>query len=347
MEVASNPQITARSTVVIPIDEQSAIGNARRISSKIAALAGLKESLRNNVPLVVTELATNLLRHAKDGEILIHVAPAGEGWAVEIIALDRGPGIADVPRALSDGYSRSGTRGCGLGAVRRLSTEFDIYSRQPSGTVVISRIFARGRGKRAPRAHVSAICVPMPGEHLSGDAWQISLHENHFGAIVIDGLGHGPLASAAALRGIKVFDERSAITPHDYLESAHLAMQGSRGAAAAFARVDLARNSLQYAGIGNIAGRLADTRGHKTRSLISLDGIVGSQIRRVQQFDFPLSTDELLIMHSDGLSERWNLEDYPGLSQADVATITAVLYRDAKRGRDDATVLVARINSTR
>ncbi|HUA32943.1 MAG TPA: ATP-binding SpoIIE family protein phosphatase [Candidatus Binataceae bacterium] len=347
MEVASHTHTAARSTVVIRIDEQSAIGDARRVSTKIAAGAGLKESLRNNVPLIVTELATNLLLHAKDGEILIHLTPTPTGSAVEIIATDRGPGIADVKRALDDGYSRAGTRGCGLGAVKRLSTEFDIYSRQPSGTVVMSRIFTRGRKEGSARAHVSAICVPKPGEHISGDAWQISRLGNHFGAVVIDGLGHGPLAAEAASRAIDIFDERHSITPQEYLESTHLVIQGSRGAAAAFARVDLERNTLQYAGVGNIVGRLADARSRKTRSLISLDGIVGAQIRKVRQFDYQLSPDELLIMHSDGLSERWNLEDYPGLAQADVATIAGVLYRDAKRGRDDATVLVARLNSTR
>ena len=92
------------------------------------------------VPLIVTELATNLFLHATGGEIIIRMLPVEVGSGIEIIALDRGPGIADVRRCMADGYSGGGTRGCGLGAVRRLSTEFDIYSTQPAGTVVMSRV---------------------------------------------------------------------------------------------------------------------------------------------------------------------------------------------------------------
>ena len=50
-------------------------------------------------------------------------------------------------------------------------------------------------------------------------------------------------------------------------------------------------------------------------------------------------------MHSDGLSARWKLDDYPGLAQADTGVVAAILYRDARRGRDDATILVARLQA--
>ena len=94
----------------------------------MAERARMRESELGRVPLIVTELATNLLLHATGGEIIIRMLPAEAAPGLEIVALDRGPGIADLQRCMADGYSGGGTRGCGLGAVRRLSTEFDIYS---------------------------------------------------------------------------------------------------------------------------------------------------------------------------------------------------------------------------
>jgi hypothetical protein len=66
-------------------------------------------------------------------------------------------------------------------------------------------------------------------------------------------------------------------------------------------------------------------------------------VAKLQQFQYDLLEGDLLLMHSDGLTSRWKLADYPGLSHRVPALIAAVLYRDFKRGRDDATVLVARL----
>ena len=103
---------------LIAITDRSSIGEARRISSHMAELAQIKETGRGRVPLIATELATNLLLHAEGGELLIRVLPAEAGPGIETIALDRGPGIANLHLSMADGVSGGGTRGCGLGAVR-------------------------------------------------------------------------------------------------------------------------------------------------------------------------------------------------------------------------------------
>jgi len=121
----------------IAITDRSSIGEARRISAQMAERARIEDAERGRVPLIVTELATNLLLHATGGEILIRMLPAEAGPGVEIIALDRGPGITNIQRCMADGYSSGGTGGTGLGAVRRISTEFDIYSQPLVGTVVL------------------------------------------------------------------------------------------------------------------------------------------------------------------------------------------------------------------
>jgi hypothetical protein len=92
--------------------------------------------------------------------------------------------------------------------------------------------------------------------------------------------------------------------------------------------------------VGNIAAHLI-TR-HDRRQLVSHNGIVGSNVRKVQEFDAPWTEDTLLVLHSDGLQSRWHLDDYPGLAMCHPALIAGVLYRDHARGRDDVTVVVVR-----
>ena len=328
----------------IEIRDRSSVGEARRISSQMAERANLPRAQLGRVPLIVTELATNLLAHAQGGEIVLRLLLNEAAPGLEIIALDHGPGIGDVSTCLADGYSRSGTRGCGLGAVRRLSTDFDIHSRHPAGTVVISRV--GDGGPRSERRGFSAICVPAPGETECGDAWSLRQKGNQLAAIVVDGLGHGPLAAAAAEQAIAVFGEHWFPTPADYLAAADAAMRATRGAALAMAQVDLAARELHYAGVGNIAARIVNLGANRQQSLVSHGGIVGAGLRKVQQFDYRWQEGDLLVMHSDGLNERWNLGTYAGLAQTDVAVIAGIVYRDAKRTRDDATVLAARLTAS-
>jgi len=327
----------------IAITDRSSIGEARRISAQMAERARIEDAERGRVPLIVTELATNLLLHATGGEILIRMLPAEAGPGVEIIALDRGPGITNIQRCMADGYSSGGTGGTGLGAVRRISTDFDIYSQASVGTVVLSRVRSINRKLHGP-VQFSAINVPAPNETECGDAWHLWMADGRLSAMVVDGLGHGPLAAIAAARALQVIDESAFDSPETYLSAAHLALRSSRGAALAMAQVHLAQGTLSYAGIGNIAGRIIGPTG-LSQSLLSHNGIVGVESRKPQQFEHVWQNGDLLVMHSDGLSERWKLEDYAGLAHADTAVIAAVIYRDAKRGRDDATILVTRLSA--
>jgi anti-sigma regulatory factor (Ser/Thr protein kinase) len=335
----------AHQQLSVAITDRSSIGEARRLSSLMAERARMTGVELGRVPLIVTELATNLVLHAKGGEIIIRMLPAETGAGLEVIALDRGPGIADLQSCMVDGYSEGGTRGCGLGAVRRLSTEFDIYSTQPAGTVVMSRVRSLER-KMGVEPEFSAVCVPAPNETECGDAWQVRLIDRALTVIVVDGLGHGPLAANAAAEALAVFDGDRFDSPAGYLEAAHSALTTTRGAAIGMALLDLDQHKLRYAGVGNIAGSLVGAGSDRGRALLSTNGIVGSGARRLQQFDYEWQDRDLLIMHSDGLNDRWKLSDYPGLIRADTGVIAAVLYRDAKRGRDDATVVVARLNAS-
>jgi anti-sigma regulatory factor (Ser/Thr protein kinase) len=315
------------------IADASAIGEARRDSQRLAAQVGFDETLAGRVALVATELATNVLRHAGSGEVLLQALPTDSGISIELLALDRGPGMGDPEQCLQDGYSTIGTAGTGLGAVKRLSAEFDIYSLRSHGTAVLSRI---GTGERA---NFGAVCTAKDGETVCGDTWRAACLANQKALVVVDGLGHGTLAAEASRLAAEVFQNDPFAAPQTLIERMHRALTGTRGAAGACVYLN-GGAELFYAGIGNIAGRVCTADG--SRGLVSHSGTLGFQARRVQQFAYPRSQTSLLIMHSDGLTARWNIAEHVGLHARHPALVAAVLYREHARGRDDATVVVYR-----
>jgi serine phosphatase RsbU (regulator of sigma subunit) len=161
--------------------------------------------------------------------------------------------------------------------------------------------------------------------------------------MVVDGLGHGPLAANAAQEALRIFSSHQNFSPAQIIEATHHTLRATRGAAVAVAAINQAQQQIQYCGVGNIAGTILSTTG--SRSLVSHNGIVGHELRRVQEFTYPWPENALLVMHSDGLMSRWNLAAYPGLSTRHPSIISGVLYRDFNRGYDDVTVVVAKNSS--
>ncbi|MFO1019686.1 MAG: ATP-binding SpoIIE family protein phosphatase [Planctomycetales bacterium] len=334
--------------MAVNVTESSQIGEVRRHASRIAAEAGLSQADCNNTAIVAMELATNLSRYATGGEVLLRTFGKNGGSGVEILALDRGPGIADVAKCLADGYSTGGTPGAGLGAIRRLSTEFDIFSMQPGGTVVLSRIQAnKGRDVVPTGFSWGAINRPAPHEQQCGDTWRIAERPDELAVMVADGLGHGPLAALAADSAAAAFEQHSFQALTQLFTLVDQRTRGSRGAAVAVAQIQRSTGNLKYAGVGNIAASLKSQQGTSSKGLISHSGTVGVEMRKVQQFDYECPEQAVLIMHSDGLQNRWALETYPGLLQRHPSIIAAILYRDFLRGRDDVTVVVIKFSVPR
>lgn len=312
------------------ISEASAVGEVRRHAQRLAGELGLDGTTTGRIGIVVTELGNNLVRHASGGEILLQGIETDDGYQIEALAIDRGPGMADVSRCLEDGYSTGGTAGTGLGAVRRLSAAFDIYTRPGKGCAIMARVGA-GRSEG-----FGAICVAVAGETVCGDAWSLALRDDEFSLAVFDGLGHGPLAAEASTAATALFETMPFEQPRALMERAHQRLAGSRGAAGACAH--RSPRTLRYCGVGNICGRAIGP--DKALGLVSHNGTLGVQLHRAQEFEYAAPDPFLLIMHSDGLSARWSLEQHEGLRYCHPGVIAAVLYREHARGRDDATVVV-------
>jgi anti-sigma regulatory factor (Ser/Thr protein kinase) len=311
------------------IDETSKVGEARRAAQTLANFE-FDADTAGKVAIVATELANNLLLHAGGGELLIQTLADGENVIVELLAIDRGKGMENVAKCLTDGYSTIGTPGTGLGAIRRLSNEFDIHSVAGEGTLVMARF-------GAPLAlRYGAVNVALEGELECGDAWSLTHGDDGVSAFMIDGLGHGTFAAEAARVAVAAFESNPFSTPQEIMIRANSLMSKTRGGAGACARIR--GSKVSYAGVGNISATLVSPG--KSQGMVSHNGTLGLNQRRTQQFEYELDAGALLVMHSDGISARGDLRSRPDILACHPAIVAGALYRDYNRGRDDSTVLV-------
>ena len=325
--------------MALAVTEPSEAGEVRRQAARLAAVLGLGETDAGRVALVATELAGNLAKHARGGSLLLHPRAEDGRTGVEMLALDRGPGIGNVAEALRDGYSTAGTPGTGLGAAMRVADRFDIHSVPGAGTAIVAQLWSGGRGDDpAPGAGFGVVRIAKPGEEACGDGVALLHDGSRTRMMVADGLGHGVGASEAAAAAARAFEANAGHPLPRVMERLHGALRHTRGAAIALAEVDRETRALTYVGVGNISGVIV--AGGTSQSLVSHNGTVGFQLLRVKEFAYAWPEGALLVMHSDGIGSRWTLDGYPGLAARHPSLVAGVLYRDFSRGRDDSTVAV-------
>lgn len=330
--------------------DQGLAAAGRREAAGLARRAGLTDNRSADLALAVTEAATNLQKHADDGALALRITAFGDRAAVELLALDSGPGIADIGAALRDGSSTAGTLGVGLGAIRRLADEFAIHTLPGRGTCLYAR-FTAPPGDAAgpgPFSQFSGLTRPIGGETQCGDTWAAREERDargvpHVLVMMCDGLGHGPLAARAADAARTAFRTSRASDPAAILTDIHAGLRSTRGAAVAVARVDPAARQVSLCGVGNTA---ACVLGAESRQpLMSVPGIVGHNFPRLQTFSAALPPGQVLVLHSDGLNSRWQPAQFPGLTAQAPAVVAAQLLWQAGTRRDDAGVVVVRVPS--
>jgi anti-sigma regulatory factor (Ser/Thr protein kinase) len=321
------------------LDDESAIGAARRAAGRVAEAIALSERKVGEAAIVVTEMATNLRRHARDGALVIRILRHGERAGLGIVAIDTGPGMADARRSADDGYSTGGTLGIGLGAIERLSSWSDGVSVPGEGTVLVSELWD---GPPPARQATACLTRPLTGEVVCGDAVGIREVDGRIVVLVVDGLGHGPMAAQAANEALRAFEAHPVVSAASVVNELHRALAGTRGAAVAVADIDTRTASVTFAGIGNVAGWIVD---HGTRrGMVSMPGIAGHKARRVQEWRYEVPAGARIVLHSDGLTDKW--QPGPTLLTRDPILGAAVLMRDAGTRHDDASVVVAEVPCT-
>ncbi|MCX6690631.1 MAG: ATP-binding protein/SpoIIE family protein phosphatase [Methanoregula sp.] len=332
----------------IHIGEMSGVVEARQTAMTLCEIQGFDAALSGKVAIIVTELATNLVKHAGGGDLLIRRYNEADRFGIECLALDRGPGIKDIGRCLQDGYSTGGSPGNGLGAVRRLASFFDLYSPPGKGAAFLAVIDGTSPAQESGPPHlvgpsplgIGVVCLPAMPDEPCGDGWDIARLPGRTVILVVDGLGHGLEASEVPREAIDIFRKNPTVEPTEILKLLHASLRSTRGGAVAVTVIDERNGTVRFAGAGNISGQIISSSG--TRSMVSLNGTAGVEIRKFQEFTYPWGPEAVLVLQSDGLTSHWNMEDYPGLLKKHPALIAGVLYRDHTRGRDDVTVLVVK-----
>ncbi|MFE9751677.1 SpoIIE family protein phosphatase [Saccharothrix saharensis] len=317
----------------IRIDHASAVHVAARTAKWLAADLGLPAALPDRAAVVASELASNLDKHAKRGTVYVH--PLLQGTGVEITAVDHGPGMTDLQHCLADGNTTTGTLGVGLGAIRRMASEF-VVTTAPDGTLASARIRAPddSRGGHLDIAH---LVLPVPGEERSGDVAAIAETDDGGTLLLVDGLGHGPAAADAACAAERAFHRDPTRPLPELMTALHQALRHTRGAAVAVLR--LRSGTASFWGVGNITAAVL-TDGH-ARQLPSRPGVAGLRMDPSGRHDLAVPPGSTIVLHSDGVDCRWLL-DSPTRATLPPQLLAAGLIRDHRHLRDDAGVLVAR-----
>ena len=327
-----------------PVTEPSQVAEGRRLVLWLASSLEFSEERAGQAALIASELGTNLVKHARGGELLVRplTTAEGESTGLEILSLDKGPGMPEMS-ARRDGYSTTGTLGHGLGAIQRQADQLDIYT-HTSGTAIAARIWREPPPADVGqlRFEVGAVHACKPGEDVCGDDWGWRQRDGRLTLFIADGLGHGLYAHDAATAATGVFAKGHEQTPRLLITDVHAALRPTRGAAVAMLAVDLDRRIGTFAGLGNIAGLILLPSGGSRHNMVSHNGTAGHSASRIHEFTYPIPPQATIVMFSDGLGSHWDLSGYPGLAQRPPALIAGVLYRDFSRRRDDVTVVVAR-----
>lgn len=326
----------------VALADSSHVSAARQGVNRLTQALGFDGTQAGRAAIVATEAATNIVKHAGSGTLIARALGFGEALGIELLAIDSGPGMHDFEASAVDGHSTAGTPGNGLGAIRRQSDEFEVYTRAGQGTILRALLWADARPADGPY-EIGALCVPKPGETVCGDAWGVVYGAHGATFLLADGLGHGPDASRAANLAVDALHQHAADSAVRILDRAHHKLKPTRGAAVAVMRHDKAASELAFAGIGNVSAVILESGAR--RAMVSHNGIVGANVHKSQEFRYPWPRGALLVAHSDGLETHWDLARYPGLVDCHPAVIAAVLFREHSRRRDDCGIVVARARS--
>ena len=325
--------------ISVTVVDPSHVSEVRLAVSRLAHELEFNPTKAGRVALIATEAVTNMVRHGGGGTFTARPLASRGSLGVEMLAIDSGPGMGDFAHSSRDGVTTGSTPGTGLGAIGRISDEFEVQTAPGHGTILRMVVWDKVPSGRE-HYEVGAVLVPKSGETACGDAWSMECHADGATFMMADGLGHGPDASRAASMAMEVLQQHPEYGAARLLDLAHGKLRASRGAALAVMRHDRQSGEIVYAGVGNISATIVE--GDKRRAMVSHNGIVGHNMTRSQEYRYAWPRGSLLVAHSDGLETQWDLGAIPGITRAHPSVIAAALYRRHSRKRDDVVVMVAK-----
>lgn len=326
----------------LPIKEALDCVMAQQAARQVAKALGFAEAASEEVALVATELASNVVKHAGHGTLTMRPVYKGDCNGIEILAEDQGPGMVNVERSWADGYSTAGSLGYGLGTVNRLMDEVDIVSTPGLGTRIACQRWLRPDRTSPVRLPWETGIVTRSRRFApaNGDAFVLRESQNQLLVGVIDGLGHGEPAQQAAMAAQQYIQSHAGLELDKIFRGVSRACRATRGVVMALALFK-SPSQLSFASIGNIEVR-AWTRGERLYFLPQR-GILGLNEPDVVVHNFRWQPGWLLVMHTDGLRSQWQWTDFPGLERESAQSAATRLMRSLASEDDDATVVTLRM----
>lgn len=311
----------------------SAVGAARRRASFLSSELGATSEQRARVELVVSEGARNALKHGDKGEVWLTPLEDCGCHGLDVHFVDSGPGIDDLPRAMTNGYSTSGTQGSGLGTIRRQSDLFDIVT-GPDGTVVWAR-FWFGEPPPTSDLQIAGLRFTYPDEVVSGDGWRFTPRNRRI--VVVDGVGHGPTAWAAAGLALESMDLQGELPLDEAVANVHEVLRGTSGVA--LHALELGEEEVRNVAVGNVEAMIV--RGNGTQDQLRRQrGVVGYRLpSKIEIYTHPWSANDVVALWSDGFAIRGTMPLTPRLGRLPTPVTVSVMARQAVMNIDDSTLV--------
>lgn len=316
------------------LDEASLTLARERIRTVALAQSFDREAVET-LALVATEVGRNQLIHSRLGRLSVQPIERDGVPGVELVAADRGEGLADPATAFAGTPRTAGSLGVGLASVRGAAHELDVDVRLGAGTCIRVRTFARPvrRGRE-----VGLLVRAARGEVTSGDDAVVVRSPGGLRVVVADGLGHGAAARADAASTVEALSGEG--SPDAVLAELHGALGRRRGSAVAVVEIDEATRSARMVGVGNVDVLRVHLQGvSRFTGEPGALGITGQRLRLRPQA-FPFEPRDLLVVHTDGLTSRTTLDARAASSREHPVVVAQRLLASFGRDHDDATVLV-------
>ena len=323
-----------------PVVDDASITVVREHVRALGAELGFAQNDTEFVATAATELARNQLVHARGGRFVVRSIERCGVRGLELVAADRGSGLADPTRAFDGMISTRGGLGSGVASVRQLMDELDFDIRLGEGTCIWARKFA---GPVPYRSEVAILGRPCEGESESGDDAAFVRQGDALTIGIVDGLGHGILARDVAAPSAALLRSRAELAPTAILHEVDDTLRAARGAVMAVARIDCRLGQIEHAAVGDVRTHLYRPR--ECHRFSSVAGVLGAADQRGRKYvvERELMQDhDVIVMFSDGLTTRVDISEQLQLLRRHPIVIAAHLLEQFGRSNDDALVLVTR-----
>ncbi|MHB1566036.1 MAG: ATP-binding protein [Acidiferrobacter sp.] len=291
--------------------EQALMGESDliRLNARVKAAArrlGFQDIGVARLQMIAAEMATNQAKYAHGrGLMQVWEAQVGRDYALDLFALDYGPGIAQVDLAITDGTSSGGTLGKGLGAIGRLAHDWGLVSRTAAdealpwrGTALWARLYA-GSAPLPGRWSVGVYRRAYQDARDNGDGFWLSVGEG-VRLLHLDAVGHGAEAAAVVASACAHWHTERPLAETFLALEQTTAMK--RGAAAVCYEAH-GDGDVLFGGIGDMQACLL--QGSRRQSLSLAPGILGQVHGRVAWGRYPWPVWAVMVSASDGLRHRW------------------------------------------